>query len=312
MKIAVLDFFRDYLSYVQTGTQSPNLDLLTELIGKKEGSRKWVHSFTDLDSDVLENLIYNLLEFPVATIQKNPNYYFKLIKTDNYDLARVIIDIKKALEDKELCEQKIRASKLVSLPAPTIMIPATLPKIPVSIFIPPAVHEVYRAQRRAKVAANIVAKRNTVDLKNILFFVGGLVLIMILAILLRRYLTNLPRRLAFFSPPADNVITPALDGMRVNIDCTKIVGKFADCRTVPLEQVETYLELLKVDETAVFTNTQPIYEKLVNSSIDGVMQFEAHHGTYYSAIAKVMRDGRETLVAPCVSAMACLMNVLKS
>lgn len=316
MNITMLEFFNDYLHYVQTGAQSPNLNSLTARVRKKDGSRKWVHSFTDLESDALENVLYNLLQTPVVVIQKNPALHFKLLKITNPNIEKVITNIKEELKSKELREQQIHANTAMAAPTPPPIIATTpiLPPRPILLLPPatlyPTIQKTLRTERRSKMIANFAAQRKTFGLKKALLLIGGLVLILVLALLLRRYF-NSPGKLPFFPSPANTKIMPTLDGVKVSIDCGTIATKFADCRNATLDHVQRCLELLKVDDTAVFTNTSGVHERLAALAPDCEMQLLTRGGAAYSAVAKVMRDGHEALVAPSVGTMACLLNVLQ-
>lgn len=317
MKITILEFFNGYLQYVKTGNLKQNLNELMELARKKEGNRRWIHAFADLEKlQILEEVVGNLLKVPVKIIQEEPNCYLKLSKLINADIGtdieEVINKIKVALLKKYLLEKSICESKVITKVLVTRAIPAILPQIPISPPLYTTKQETPRKEKRAKVVATNIPKRKIVSFKSILFFAGGLALLLIVAVLLRRYFNNIPKRLTFFSPPANNQITSTLDGVRVGIDCSKIAAKFADCRSnISQDQIKTCLGALKIDETAVFTNTPEIQQGLAVLAPDCEMQLRIHNESSYSAVAKVLRNGHDMLVAPSVGAMSCLLNILQ-
>ncbi|OGT06148.1 MAG: hypothetical protein A2X78_02055 [Gammaproteobacteria bacterium GWE2_37_16] len=320
-KISILEFLNEYLQYVETGNLTQNLNSLMEGARKSEGNRRWIHAFADTDLkklQVLEGIVGDLLKVPVTIIQKEPNCYLKLSKLINVDIGtdieEVIDEIKVALRKKYLLEKSVCENKIIAKPFSIIAIPTILPAIPISLPLFTTRQETPHREKRAKVMATIIPRRKIFSFKSILFFAGGIALILILAILLRRYLNNVPKKMTFFSPPANHQITPTLDGVeKVDIDCSKIATKFADCRSnVSQDQIKTCLGALKIDETAVFNNTPEIQQGLSVLAPDCEMQLHIHNKASYSAVAKVLRNGRDTLVAPSVGAMSCLLNILQS
>ena len=312
MQITILDFFNDYLHYVETEIYSNNLKSLMDLASKDEASRSWVHKFSDLKTKPeLEPIIHGLLCSSLENIQKNPNDYLKssYFPEGMTNLKEIALHIKIALMSREQAEKKRRETPAITSEqslTSAALFPTVAPQqmCVLSTPSPPRVSRPRLIQPQMKI--------NYINFKSIAFTLGALALILLMAILLRRYLANPPRLLSFFSIPANNKITPTIDGVRISLDCSKIAGKFADCRNATTaNELQTCLQILRIDETAVFAATPAIHTQLAELAPGCEMQMLIQNGASFSAVAKVISRGYETLVPPSAATMACLAHVLQ-
>jgi len=306
IEITIDEFFKDYLCYVQTDFQTPKLNYLMALVAQNETSRVWVHCFTDLSLKPLELGIHDLVALPLAIIQKAPHCYLKSVQTNvDNNLKPIIVTLKEALESRERLAQKTVHKTQPIVPPPQLISMVSAPAANTVVQKP----KIYKPRVLKKFS--IESKPTKFNYNSAAFLISGIVLILLICFLLKNHIAAIPKRPAFFRPPLIKKISPKFDGSRVDIDCSKIISKFADFRTAIADQIQWCLNLLKIDETAVFTNTSEVSQKLSELAPDCEMQVLACNGKSYSAVAKVMRAGHEQLAAPSIGTMACLTHVLK-